>query len=642
MGTRYHVGIGVGSSIYGYCLTPGTKFEESTDLHAKDLLTQYSSPNLIDRDFVNYPRVTDGDFSGGALQTVFIDPKKYFDSDLDIHTPGYLILRPGYARATKSSITPVGQQVVPFNGDYWFTFGDAAKNFYSANGGFTHVAGSQPVALDSDGQYLYVGYAGGLDRYPASGSDVGAAVQVATALNGTARQWWVVNLGTQGVFAYYAIGNNTLYKIDLTVSFPVAAGSQAAVALGSNNIYITDICAYQSGLAILTNDVSSGNGFDIWFHDGSNLTRIIRVEGYRARGMCNSLGALYVAAESVSNHTPPILARIGYGVFSIVAKAGSPFFTSTAQYTLQPRASSHYVYWPVLNPSINGITGSAVGQVLEYNALTSAIAALPANDTLDFASQVGSTINNGLRAIAVQSESLASTFFSGSSGYLQYQVSAFGTAAYRSTGWLVSSRLDFNTPSIPKMFRRVIVTHKPLAAGEAILVQAWVDKDPLSFTTTATQGSSATQYTAQQTNSTTGSVQTVLTLPSATIGNSLFFALRLTAGTNQLTSPTVFYVGTEVGVPWTWKATLDCSSKRKDAKGQSDTQGARGVDLYGLLHDAWENALAVTLYHPNGNTYTTVMEGASFTSSNPLFADTSNQPKDYEASVSVLLRQSTV
>src|SRR5690349_16194421 len=135
VGTRYHVGIGYNGSTYGYVLSPGTKFEETTDLHSKELLTQYSSPSLIDRDFVNYPRVTDGDFSGGGLQTIFIDPRRYFDSDLDINVPGYLILRPSWARTQKSSITPViPGQMVAWNGDFWFTFAEATKNFYSANG----------------------------------------------------------------------------------------------------------------------------------------------------------------------------------------------------------------------------------------------------------------------------------------------------------------------------------------------------------------------------------------------------------------------------------------------------------------------------------------------------------------------------
>jgi hypothetical protein len=192
------------------------------------------------------------------------------------------------------------------------------------------------------------------------------------------------------------------------------------------------------------------------------------------------------------------------------------------------------------------------------------------------------------------------------------------------------------------LFKRLIVTHAPLAAGEQVLLQGWVDKDPLKFATTATQGSGASQYTAQNTNSTVGSTQTVLTLPASTIGNSMFYALQLTAGTSNGTSPTVYYISAEIGVPWLWSFTVNCSSQRMDLRGKPDGQGLRGIDLYGLLHDAWENSEPVTFWHPNGVAYTAVIEQAKFDSDSPMYRDSSSQPKDYEAQVTLLLRQSTV
>jgi hypothetical protein len=621
----------------------GTKFTEQTDVQTQQKLIAYSSSQLIDRDFVNFPRVTDGDFSGGGLQTVFIDPRRYFDSDLEIRTPGYLYLRPGWTRAQKTSITAgANRQIVTLadgsgNPELYVSYGESNGNVYAVHGGGTVTFTSAVVGLDTDGQYLYAGQAGRLERYLPGGGNTA----VATALNGTARQWWVVQQGTQGFFAYYAVGTNTLYKIDLTLGYPVAAGSQPLVPIGGGNLNIVDIVPYAANIAILTNDVN-GSGCDVWFHDGQNMTRIIRIEGYLARGLANCLGTLYVGAQAIGGYTSPILAKIGAGEFQIVAKPGSPFFTNTAQACLQPRSSSNFVYWPVTTPSISGISGSAGGYVVQYDALTGAVAHLQVQDSTDLGSTAATNTDAGLRVVALVGDAAAIAWVNGTTGTAQYQYTAFGTKTFAPSGWVVSSKLDFNTPSIPKLFKRLIVTHAPLAAGEQVLLQGWVDKDPLKFATGATQGSGASQYTAQNTNSTVGSTQTVLTLPASTIGNSMFYALQLTAGTSNGTSPTVYYISAEIGVPWLWSFTVNCSSQRMDLRGKPDGQGLRGIDLYGLLHDAWENSAPVTFWHPNGNSYTAVMEQAKFDSDSPMYRDSSNQPKDYEAQVTLLLRQSTV
>src|SRR5215469_18853157 len=111
-GTVYHVVIGDGTRSYGYMIqnqgptSDKSAFNESTDINSRDKLIQFSSPSLIDQHLVNYPRVSQGDFSGGALQLVFLDATKFFDSDLDINTPGYLQLRPSLSRTTKAITSP--------------------------------------------------------------------------------------------------------------------------------------------------------------------------------------------------------------------------------------------------------------------------------------------------------------------------------------------------------------------------------------------------------------------------------------------------------------------------------------------------------------------------------------------------------
>lgn len=80
---------------------------EETELAHKDRLIQLSSPNLIDREFEQWPQVTQGDWSGGGLQRVFTgatpitggvesDPTRFWDGIPGLIWPlvDYLPMRP--------------------------------------------------------------------------------------------------------------------------------------------------------------------------------------------------------------------------------------------------------------------------------------------------------------------------------------------------------------------------------------------------------------------------------------------------------------------------------------------------------------------------------------------------------------------
>lgn len=582
----------------------------------------------MDRDLAYFPRVTDGDFSGGGYQEVWIDPRKYFDSDLDPRVPGFLQLRAQWVRTTKAGITAgTNYQVVPFNGDFWFTFGESNGNIYSANAGGTTVpAAVSVVAIDTDGSYLYAGTASGLWR----SADGASWTAVTSAINGTATQWWVVNQGSNGYFAYYQSGPNTLYKVDLTQAFPIATGNfQVQVGVGANAINIVDIVEFQTSIAILTTDVR-GPGFDLWYFDGTNLTRIIRVEGYTARGVCNALGGLYVSAFAVGQKTSPILAHIDNGTYEVVARPGSPF-PAASQSCLQPRAASQYVYWPIIAPSINGIS-SANGVVVQYDVLTGAVTRLPNQDSGDYTTPGGS-----LRTVAALGDTLSICYLNGTTGTLQYQQPAFNaTGKYQASGWLASSHIDFTTPGITKRFRRVEVHHTPLATGEGVLIEAFVDRDPITFTTAL----APVPALATANNTTAGTTTTSMTFGQDTIGKTLFYGLRLTSSTDQTTTPRVSYVSIEIGGTWTWLFNLACTAKRQLLDGTNeDTQGVLGRDLAYMLFQAYENGSNLTLYHRNGQSYTVAIESLDGWNPSPKQASVAQDARDEEYEVSVVLRQ---
>ena len=631
VGRLYHLGLSNGTVWYGYILEPSNAkdggFRQRSDTATKEALINYSSGNIVDRDLAFFPRVTDGDFSGGGYQEVWIQLNRYFDSDLDPRVPGYLQLRTQWLQSTKAGLT-VGAnfQVVAFAGDFFFSFGEASGNVYSANGGATGTASDGAVvSLDTDGTYIYAGTATKLWRSTngASWTQVTATV----AALGVAQQWWVVNQGTNGYFGYVQTGSNLLYKIDLTQALPVAVVSGNQVGVGANAIQIVDLVEFQTSIAILTTDVR-GPGSDVWYFDGNNLTRIIRIEGYSGQGICQALGSLYVGAFAVGKTTSPILAKIDNGGYEVVARPGSPF-PAANQSCLQPRAASQYVYWPLLAPSIKGIS-TAPGMILQYDVLTGAVTHLPNFSASDF-----TTAGGTLRAVAFLGDNVACCYVGGTTGVLQYQAPAFGTITYQSSGWLASSHIDFTTPGITKRFRRIEAHHAPLATGEQILIEAFVDTDPLAFTTALAPAPA----TATVTNSTVGSALTALTFGTDTIGKTLYYAVKLTAGTSNLSTPRLSYVSIEIGGTWAFELFLGCTSKRGLLDGQNDETQPTGKDLAYLLLLAYENGQNLTLFHRNGSSYVVAVESVEFWNPSPKVPTQPQEIKDEEYIAHCILRQ---
>lgn len=606
IGTLYNVGVSDATRFYGYLFQnqgqQSTGMVERSDIAARDAMINYGSPNLVDRDLVYIPRVSQGDFSGGTGQLIALDASKCFDSDLDLRVPGFATLRPQWIRYTKAGLTIGGdwQVIAMLNGasqmDFWWTMGESNGNFYSVRHADTVViTAAAVIGLDTDGRDIYVGYAASLSQYTLAGNS-----SVSATLNGTANAWWIINQGTNGLFAYYRVGSNSLYKIDLTQAWPVAAANQPQVPTNQNanatQQSIQDIVPYQNGIAIQTID-TRGTGTDIWYHDGANMVRIVRINSYIGRGMCVCLGELYVSLASFNMINSPILARVSTGSFQIVASPGLPFPTAT-QSALQPVASGRYVYWPILTPSLNGIGGTTGGYVVQYDTLTGAQSHLPTFDANDMGTSTKVT-SSSIRAIATIGDSVGMAFPNSTTGTLQYQNPFTTTVTYQTGGWLVSSHYDFATPGVSKRFRRIDVHHAPLKAGESIVVKAFVDQDPDLFTPSLApnpSGATVTHSFSGGESATVGSL-TTLTFGADTVGRTLFYAVQLNAGSSNLTTPRLTYVAIEVGGTWTWEFHFDCSSIRRLLnQGGPDQQGVDGKDLYYLFRNAYENGLLLTLY----------------------------------------------
>jgi hypothetical protein len=120
----------------------------------------------------------------------------------------------------------------------------------------------------------------------------------------------------------------------------------------------------------------------------------------------------------------------------------------------------------------------------------------------------------------------------------------------------------------------------------------------------------------------------------------MFFVVTL-ATTDNLNTPVVYYVTTEISVPWAWEFTVACTSNRRCINGENDQQGVTPKDLYYLLRNAWENGTEVSYTHPNGTVYTCAIESLEAMNPSPAVGLREAQVVPYEEYfVRVLLRQS--
>jgi hypothetical protein len=620
VGGLYNIGLSDGTNSYGYVFQnvgPQGGIKEETNIADKEKLIQYSSPNLTDRDLAFYPRVTQGDFSGGSLQLIFLDPTKYFDSDLEIRTAGYLTLRPAWKRNTLTALVATAPQSVVWNNDVYTTVGTGTY-YNSAGAGF--APGITANFIDTDGQNLYLADGVNTIKYTINNS-IYANMSTNT---GTLKQMWAINLGTNGRFIYFNNGAqpDQLFKLD--TSSPPASPVQ--VPTGNTLFSIVDLVAYLNSVAILTKDTFASRGCDLWFHDGTNMTRIVRLEQYVPTGFANCLGDLYVTAQSQGSFEGPVLLKVSAGSIEVVARFSSPLTGVTAAGIGNPAVSGQYVYFALTNPQINNVT--SVNHIAVFDVLTGAVSHLGNLDTLD---NPPITQPRQLTAIG---RSAAFPMTSGGSTFLQYQTNNNRLPAgntYVASGTVVSSKKDFGTPGIPKRFRRIEAVHSPLATGESITLKGFVDQDPLAYTAALTP-------TATITNSTLNSTLTALLFGADTVGRTEYDAITLSG--NGSSTPKVNRVAVEIGGTYTWPLDLDCTAQRRLLNQATvDPQGVTGKDLYFLLRNAYENGTLLTLFLAEAVSYTVTIE--SLKAHNPGYVDHQQTPvkADEEWLVSAVLKQ---
>src|SRR4029077_16795975 len=169
-----------------------------------------------------------------------------------------------------------------------------------------------------------------------------------------------------------------LFKVDLSSSLPVASANHAQVPTDNLSELIQDVVQYQTGIAILTVNTWDSQ-WSVWYHDGQNMTPIVRMHGYFAAGLCNCMGDLFVGTYPAQGFASPVLWRISSGSISPVVTPGPPVPSTVQQGCLQPRAAGQRVYWPV--PNLNPQFAASSNTVEVFEAIPGSTTRLPFTDT---------------------------------------------------------------------------------------------------------------------------------------------------------------------------------------------------------------------------------------------------------------------
>jgi len=135
----------------GYVVSPSGNSQEGTDVTDDSHLVQIGSPNSTDR-FARFPQVSQGDWTKGERQRLYVEPAMYYlsDGNVDVSTPGNLTLFPGIRTDTIALTGQYNRLPLQTDGDTWYL---GAR---TASGNMATGTGGAPVISNTmNGHEIY-------------------------------------------------------------------------------------------------------------------------------------------------------------------------------------------------------------------------------------------------------------------------------------------------------------------------------------------------------------------------------------------------------------------------------------------------------------------------------------------------------
>lgn len=562
-------------SMVGYVLTPSSEFSQGTDMQDEEHLVQVSSPLSTDR-YGRFPKVSQGDWSGGERQLIYIAPSQYYSSQqIDGSKPGHLTVLGSYTAVTTPATIQHGlPRGITSDAARWYvvetgsptpictvTFDGTVTALSTVSGTVSELARAPDA--------VYAGSTTGVWKVSTSG----AHTQV---VNEAPPSGQTCCLGYFGGNIYYSTGSVPSEVLKHAgYPFPGAAAGTTDHTVFQMEGAVTGVGDGTTGVVFTAGEAISGTPNPspwtwVYLWDGAVANLIGRIFG-GVNDICEANGVVYILCSILPGQTGtsmPIIYSVSGSTISVFDdyRYIDPNFQPA---TTSPQSQGHldtdgtylYLFWPTINTK-------------RYRLSTGAISdcgAPQAQGSVYHVGAVGPTLP--------QSGILDCDPSSGTTAYL----CKFGDAP-NVFGEITSSYYDFGTPTVDKSFQSVELQMNSSLNPAALTVEAQVDS----------VGFVALPVTVSPSNN-----ALLALFPPRSIGHRA----RLRVTLNGTLNPDVSQWSILATLARTWTLTLSCRrdpSVRGSPGPLPDMQGLSARQLVANIEQAYhQNGGYVTLFIPD-------------------------------------------
>lgn len=563
VGDTYDIAIGYPDPVnnavnmVGYVLTNAGQWQESTNLQDEQHLVQIASPSSSDR-FSRYPKVSQGDWSGGERQLIFIDATKYYSStQLDCSRPGHLRNWGLYTTIASGTLSYKGRALTSDTAHvYWMTTTPSMQWVAPGGGAVTTTAitgAAADIVRGSD--HIYYATASGVWQFipPSTITQVSNEV-VAAGTNGP---------GVMGTFngnLYYVVTAASVSTVKAaTYPFPGAGAGTLVATLPQMEGLIGTLSDSSQGLLWATATTPSTYTSFFTF-DGVNSAFIGKLPGVAVIDSCEANGVTYVlcAAQNPIGQWQPIIVQVSGSTISLFDdyRLLDPVFSANAT-LLGGRLDSDGVFLYLFFPGLN---------TKQYSLRTQGVydVGLPALGT---SAPNQAHLGTGLSGVGFAEVVGNDT----THVYLAAQQVNPNVDGTMTTSWF-----DFDTPLVDKLFASVEFMMNTAVDPSALSVSYGVD--------------SSTSFSSLTTLVSTSFNSLICYLPRSTIGTRIRFRFTLlhsaTAGT-----PDVQLLSVSAKLARVWQLTVACRRESIGARlGDRDPQNLTSTQLIANIRNIYDLA----------------------------------------------------
>jgi hypothetical protein len=584
VGPTYSVGIGYDAgdgtvAMYGYNLTPGEDFTESTNLQDEEHIVTIDSPNSTDR-FTRYPKVSQGDWEGGGGQLIFETANQFYQSDGWETAVAGLLLPAASANTVTTAIgTPSATPSWPVatDGSKWVMGHYDSVNTKNAYIGSTATPLGAAVSIGSGNPEIY-----NLLRTPLgifAGTSAGIYL-VNTTTPGSSVLWTtdVVQNNNYASMAYFSAtsgasgGVGTLYyilassgNINSIGTASGGAGTLVATHPDMEQPFVA-ICDTANGLFWATGSSEQGAV------DPSYEAILYTFNGTLPANRVDSINGYIKAAVTLNNVTYILTVldqSAGNGNFTLYSLSGNTLSIITDTRYNAPDFQENTVILPLskfFKPGMQedgrylyiGWQGTH-GQ--RYDPVLNAFSYVGAPAPLD-------TNQDSRVLVNTAASGIVDVYGNKTKGIFQ----AYAFNGSPTTGTFETSYYDFGTPTVNKLFTSMAVQMSAPQSAESLTVNFMTD--------------TATTWTPTVIPDESNGNWLYAMLPVGTIGARIKFQLIYNASNFNTSFPwqiTDYSITGQLGR--IWQMTVSCRQNSQTISGTDDPQGQTGLQLWANIYN---------------------------------------------------------